>query len=459
MRPQEIVERAVGRCPLTDYVVLVNERSEANLRWAANTLTTNGVMRGRSVTFVALDTRDDGTAAGVVTRSVVDRDELDALVDAAVAAARAAAPSPDAAPLVDGGLSADFEAEPADTSAEVFSAFAPLLGEAFARATSDGRELFGFAEHVVTTTYLASSAGTRLRHVQPTGKVEVTGKSAHRTRSSWVGQYTRDFTDVDILAIDDQLATRLGWEDRQRSLPPGRYDVVLPPGAVSDLLVYGYIEMAARDAAEGRTAFSRPGGGTRVGDRLATRPVQLFSDPAHPGLECEPFVAASSSSSLSSVFDNGIPLGRTDWVKDGELASLLQTRHSAALTGLPTTPFVDNLVLEVSDASGSLDDVVARTERGLLLTTLWYIREVDPQTLLLTGLTRDGVYLVEGGEVVGAVNNFRFNESPIDLLSRIADAGDPVVALPREWNDFFARVSMAPLRVTDFNMSTVSQAS
>ena len=103
--------------------------------------------------------------------------------------------------------------------------------------------------------------------------------------------------------------------------------------------------------------------------------------------------------------------------------------------------------------------MIARTERGLLLTCLWYIREVDPQTLLLTGLTRDGVYLVENGEVVGAVNNFRFNESPVDLLGRVSEAGAPSGRLPREWSDFFTRTAMPAIRVPDFNMSTVSQAS
>ena len=129
------------------------------------------------------------------------------------------------------------------------------------------------------------------------------------------------------------------------------------------------------------------------------------------------------------------------------------------MTGQPVTPFIDNLVLEVDGASGEVMDLVRGTERGLLVTCLWYIREVDPQTLLLTGLTRDGVYLVEGGEVTGAVNNFRFNESPVDLLRRIIEIGRSVRALPREWTDYFTRTSMPALRVDGFNMSTVSEAS
>jgi predicted Zn-dependent protease len=220
-----------------------------------------------------------------------------------------------------------------------------------------------------------------------------------------------------------------------------------------------YWSAGARDAHDGRTVFSRPGGGTRVGETLSDLPVRLYSDPAAPGLECTPFVVAHASSRESSVFDNGLALNAVDWISDGRLAALLQTRQSAELTGLPLTPGVDNLLMEVPGATASLDDMVANTRRGLLLTCLWYIREVDPQSLLLTGLTRDGVYLVEDGEVVGEVNNFRFNESPVGLLSRVAEAGRTERALSREWSDYFTRTAMPPLRVADFNMSTVSKAS
>lgn len=156
------------------------------------------------------------------------------------------------------------------------------------------------------------------------------------------------------------------------------------------------------------------------------------------------------------MFDNGLPLKATDWIREGELRHLSTTRHSAGLTGLPVTPAIGNLVLDGGE-DRSLEEMVAATGRGLLLTCLWYIREVDPATLLLTGLTRDGVYLVENGEVVGEVNNFRFNESPVGLLGRATEAGRTEKTLPREWSDWFTRAAMPALRVPDFNMSSVSQ--
>ena len=159
------------------------------------------------------------------------------------------------------------------------------------------------------------------------------------------------------------------------------------------------------------------------------------------------------------MFDNGLPLAPTEWISGGVLAALTQTRHSARLSGLAVTPAIGNLILDAPGAGASLDDMIAGTGRGLLLTCLWYIREVDPQNRLLTGLTRDGVYLVEDGEVTAAVNNFRFNESPVAMLGRIAEAGATGPALPREWSDYFTRAAMPPLRVDGFNMSSVSQAS
>ncbi|MEU8529561.1 metallopeptidase TldD-related protein [Streptomyces sp. NPDC048629] len=456
-KPYEIVERALELSRADGCVVIADEESSANLRWAGNALTTNGVTRGRTLTVVATVDGAQGTASGVVSRSAVTADDLEPLVRAAEEAARAAGPAEDAQPLVAGvPASPDFTDAPAETSSAVFADFAPALGEAFARARAGGRELYGFANHELTSTYLGTSTGLRLRHDQPKGTLELNAKSPDRTRSAWAGRATRDFKDVDPAALDAELATRLGWAQRRLELPAGRYETLLPPTAVADLLIYQFWSSAARDAVEGRTVFSKPGGGTRIGETLSPLPLTLRSDPNEPGLESAPFVIAHASGDDSSVFDNGLPLAPTDWVREGTLEHLTTTRHSAGLTRLPVAPAIGNLVLD-GGGERSLDEMVAATERGLLLTCLWYIREVDPATLLLTGLTRDGVYLVENGEVVGEVNNFRFNESPVDLLSRASEAGRTEKTLPREWSDWFTRAAMPALRVPDFNMSSVSK--
>jgi len=463
LSPQDTIERGLelaAAAGASGCVVLVAETSSANLRWANNTLTTNGAMRGSRVTVIATVGAGEGTAAGVVGRSSTTDSSLQELVSAAVAAARGSSPAEDARPLVDGTVGQGWDEEPDETSVSIYADFAPALGEALTRAGKESRWLYGFADHEVVTLYVGSSTGLRLRQSLPRGFVSATGKSGDLSQSAWVGAATRDFSDIDPLAIDTELTRRLGWADRTVSVDAGRHPTVLPPAAVADLVTYLFWELEGRDAYEGRSVFSKPSGGTRVGDVLSPHPVGLRSDPNLTGLETFAFAVARSSGGSSSVFDNGLTLSATDWIRGGKLENLMQSRFTADLTSAPAvTPWIDNYVLSVDGATGTTDDLVAGLDHGLLLTCLWYIRPVDQQTLLLTGLTRDGVYLVENGEVTGAVNNFRFNESPVDLLARFTAAGATVPSFSREWGDDFSRTATPPLLVPDFNMSSVSQAS
>jgi predicted Zn-dependent protease len=446
-----IVEKVLALSKADGCVVVLQESSTVDLRWATNTLTTNGSRRERHLMVVSVV----GESVGVRSASVLD--DLEGLVRASEQAARDASPAEDYSALVPGGQDADWEDTAEQTTTAVFASLAADLGTSFASAQADGLRHYGYASHETTTTWLGSSTGLRRRHVQPRGYVEMTAKNDRRGGSSWVGRHTRDWTDVAAADMDAELRRRLSWTERYVELPAGRYETLLPPSAVADLLVYAYWTASGRDAAEGRTVYSKPGG-TRVGEVLAPAGFTMRSDPHDPALGIRPFVVAGGSSSMTSVFDNGLELGATDWLGDGRLDALVQTRASARTTASAVTPYVDNLVVEGAGSS-TTDQMVAATERGLLLTCLWYIRVVDPQTLLLTGLTRDGVYLVEDGEVTGTVTNFRWNESPVDMLGRVSEVGASVPTLPREWSDYFTWTRVPALRVPDFNMSSVSQAS
>jgi predicted Zn-dependent protease len=456
LSPDHLVDHAIECASGPGCVVLLDEARTANLRWAANTLTTNGQTRDRSMTVIAVTGDGPGASAGVLSRTVASRDDVAALVADAEAVAADSPPEQSAAALVAGTAAADFDEPPAESGIDVFTGLVTELADVLGAAEADGIAHYGFAEHVVTTTYLATSAGLRRRHVQPEGHLTVTAKDA--ASSAWEGRPTRDFTDVSVASLDADLRTRLSWSARRADLSPGRYRTVLPPSSVADLMIYAYWEMSALAAHDGRTVYADPGRGTKVGTAIADPRVSLFSDPDVPALQCSDVVLAHASSQVSSVFDNGVPSPATRWIDHGTLAALLQTRHSARLTGLPMTPAVDNLVLTVDGGHGSVADLAARVQDGILVTSLWYIREVDPQNLLLTGLTRDGVFRVSGGEVVGAVPNFRFNESPLDLLTRIVDAGDSVATFSREWGEFFSRTAMPPLTLDGFHLSTSSDA-
>ncbi len=453
---QDLIEKITSTATCDDCIVVVRDKTQANLRWAGSTLTTNGVIQERSVTVIAFVSVDGGMASGGVTRTDVSLADVPALLEAAIATAKAAGPADDYAPLATNVSIGNWSAEHVPTGPEVFTKFAPALGDMFSRSVADKIELFGYSEHTNETTWVGSKGGLRLRKDSPVGRVEMTGKSHDRTRSTWAGVETHDFTDVSVTEIDTQIRERLNWQGTKVDLPAGKYDTIFPSGSVADIFTYMMWVSTARDAHEGQSVFSKKGGGTRIGEKLANVSLQFFTDPEFKQLPASNFVATAVSSPFSSVFDNGQSAKRVDWLKDGVLQSLIQTRASAKLTNLDFTPMGENLIMSVDGASSSLADLIKKVDNGLLLTTLWYIRMVDPNSLLLTGLTRDGVYHVKGGEVVGATNNFRWNDSPVSALSRIAHAGATEWTQPREWAGDVTNMSMPPLVIKDFNMSTVS---
>ena len=453
---QDLVEKILARSTTDDCIVVVQDSTQANLRWASSTLTTNGVIAQRSVTVIVFVGLDGAMASGAVTRTNVDESDIDAILAEATAAAKAAGAAEDFAPLARDVAFGNWSAAHTPTGPEIFANFAPELGEMMQRSKADAIELFGYAEHTHQSIWVGSKGGMRLRHDSPVGRVEMTGKSHQRSRSTWDGVETHDFKNVSVAKIDANIRQRLEWQAKKIDLPAGRYDTIFPSGSIADIYVYMMWVSGGRDAFEGQSVFSKKGGGTRVGEKLSNVGLQLFSNPAHPVLGGSPFISASASSSFTSVFDNGQKQSQVDWIKDGVLQSLVQTRASAKITSLPYTPMGDNLIMSVDNGSGNLEDLVKKVDNGLLLTTLWYIRMVDPNSLLLTGLTRDGVYYVKNGEVQGATNNFRWNDSPVSALSRIAHAGATEWTQPREWAGDVTSMSVPPMVIKDFNMSTVS---
>lgn len=456
MRPQEIVERAVELFGHVRGTVLVESTTTANIRWANSTLTTNGLAHSHSVHVVAHPDLPGGQGAGSASGVVHTTMDLAALVDRALRAAAESGPAQDAADEVPScPASPDWELPPVETSPAALAPVSDLLGTVLPDRSV---EYFGYAEHDLTTTHLGTTGGLRLRHDQPTARFELCGKTAQRTRSAWAGRAGRHFAELDLAGAPAEIGRGLAAQATHIDVPAGRQRVVLSPSAAADLLVYLLWSLGARDALDGRSALSRPGGGTRLGERLTASPFAVSSDPRAPGLECADHVQTTTSSALTSAFDAGLPLAATDWIAQGTLRSLVSTRRVAQDAGLPLAPFVGNLLAGVEGATGSLDDLAARVGDGLLMTCLWYIREVDAQSLLLTGLTRDGVYVVRDGAIVGSAGNFRFNESPLGMLSRIVDAGSPSDCLPREWADWFTRTRVAPLAIDGFNLSTPSEA-
>lgn len=419
-----------------------------NLRWANSALTTNGDMRTVTMTAIAFESTDAGTRVSV-SSGQVDGPEDAARMATACRQAAQRAPVLDAAPLVPGHADDNFEQPGSDIEQEstqrMLSAVSTFLAQPEAQ--------FGYAELDRTTTYLATSAGTRHRVAQDSVRIEASARNDHG--STWWGSNTLD---TDFARAAATSAERLSQQRRRADLQPGRHRVILSPGAVADLLIYLAWTASGRDAADGHNVFARPGGGTRIGERFSPRAINLFSDPHHPGLRTGDRVVVEANSSTESVFDNGMELAPAHFIERGRLRALRASRPTAAKYSLATTYLADNLILEDRQGHGDLDDLIARTDDAVLINCLWYIREVDPQNLLLTGLTRDGVYLVQDGRITSGAPNFRFNVSVTDLLARITDATESSPCLPREWADWFTRTSMPALLVDGFNLSSRSEA-
>jgi predicted Zn-dependent protease len=270
------------------------------------------------------------------------------------------------------------------------------------------------------------------------------------------GYGVSDFNDVRLLdteSVTRTAARKAKLSAETRAIEPGKYTVILEPAASVDLIGHMVSAMNARNTDEGRSFLSKPGGGSRLGEKIMDERVHLYSDPLHPELPGNKW-----------SFD-GRPQARVDWIKDGVVSNLASSRYWARKQGQAgegTPPVSGGGVigseigafegisgLIMAGGTASLDELIKSVERGVLITRLWYIRPVDPQTLLYTGLTRDGTFYVENGEIKYAVKNFRFNESPVIMLNNLEALGRPQRA---------NACLIPPMVVRDFTFSSLSDA-
>jgi predicted Zn-dependent protease len=226
-----------------------------------------------------------------------------------------------------------------------------------------------------------------------------------------------------------------------QKLAPGKYTVILEPAAVADFLWLLFYNFGAREADEGRSFLSLPEGKNRLGEALFNPAVTVFSDPAFPRIPAFP------------VGEDGLPVGRTAWIEKGVIKNLNYTRYWAQKSGCEPVAFPANIIMDGS--SGSVGDLIRSTEDGVLISRLWYIRDLNPMILLMTGLTRDGVFRIKNGKVVYPVNNFRFNESPVNILKNVVRMSKPVRAMGGETGQ---SAFVPALKVKDFNFSSISEA-
>jgi predicted Zn-dependent protease len=297
----------------------------------------------------------------------------------------------------------------------------------------------GFMERVAQTSAVANKQNNFAYGKITDAYLSSTVRDAAGTSSGWASQPAVRIEDVDGAAVARSAIEKcLRWKGPKR-LDPGRYTVVLEPTAVGDLLPRIASGFVARAAAEGRSFLSKPGGGTLVGEKLFPDSITLRTNPFSPLYSVLPW-------------SNGtMPADRITWVENGVVKNLFYDRYWAAKVGQLPTPGLSSLMLDGGEKS--LGDLVASVERGLLVTRFFYIRTVNPQTLQMTGLTRDGLFLIENGKITSPVVNFRFNESPVRMLQNTIGMGKAVRTRGMEDG-----MVTPPLVVKDFPFTSISDA-
>ncbi len=293
------------------------------------------------------------------------------------------------------------------------------------------------------STAIATSNGFYNSHGSTGVAYTLTSRSPDGLKSGWAGDEANDWTNIesDRVAFD---AVRKCRDWRKTSLEPGEYTVILEPTAVGMLMSRMASTFDQRRADEGRSFFSLPGGSNRIGERLFDDRISIFSDPAALDAETAPFD------------EFGQPIARQQWVNSGRLVDLARSRYWADRTNQQPLAAPSNLIM--NGGNSSLEEMISSTRRGVLITRFWYIRELNPRTISYTGLTRDGTFLIENGRISRPVTNFRFNQSLVDMLQNVTMLGPSTRVAASESSSVSTAIVVPPLKVSNFNLSSVSDA-
>ena len=435
---KEVTDRLLARSKADACIIKLEGIDSSNLRFARGNATTDGAI---SKLTVRVDSHV-GKRSGAAEMTGRDADALAAAVARSEEIARLAPEDPELMPPLgpqtyDPGAGYD-AATAAIRTERLAAASKPIIAAAEDRRV----DVAGYAVAQQSFTAVATSAGLFAHEPRTAADFTMTARNRAGTWSGWAGVGETRFGRLDMARIGQRAIDKGAHDAAPIALDPGKYTVILEPSAVCDLIGWMFWYMGARYADEGRSFFSRKGGGNRIGDKLFADGVTVTSDPADP-LAPEP-----------TFDDDGEPRRRTVWAEGGVLKNLEYPRFWADKTGHAAIPQPRGFVM--AGGSATVDDMVRDTKRGVLVTRLWYIRMLDPQKLVLTGLTRDGNFWIENGRIAGPANNFRFNESPVAVLANVLALGTSERTRGGENED---SLCAAPtLLVKDFTFSSRSDA-
>ena len=446
---QAILKKVLGYSKADECEATLNGSRQGNLRFARNAVSTSGTQDVLNLSVQSAFGKKSGTA----TINEFDDASLEKVVRRAEELAQLAPENPEYMPMLG--------AQKYDEPKSYFESTAKIDPEFRAKASAASIDLCrpqklvsaGFFQDEAGFTAVANSRGLSGYHQVTELDFSVTIRTEDGKGS---GYGVADYNDAALMntAAVSEIAAQKALKSREtRAIEPGKYTVILEPAASVDLISHMVTQMDARRADEGRSFLTKAGGGSRLGEKLMDERVHLYSDPLNADAPGSPWAP------------DGRPRRRVDWIKDGVVENMSYSRYWAQKNGISEDKAVPSLregwgrreVAAFEGAPGvimdggtqSLDELVKGVKRGVLVTRMWYIRPVDPQTVLYTGLTRDGTFYVEDGEIKYAVKNFRFNESPVIMLNNIEALGKPVRA---------NGCLVPPMVVRDFTFSSLSDA-
>lgn len=405
-----------------------------NMRFARNGITTNGNVRGMRITLNA----SVGKRSASISSNRLDDASIAKMAADVVANAHLLPDNREHMPSLEAQAYERVRAWFPETADFTPAQLAETAGKVASSARAQGVTAAGFATMGAGFHAVATTNGVFAYHRSTRMQLTATTRTSDGTGSGWATSFARRAPELDVSHVTQGSIQRALRSRNPQALEPGAYPVILEPQAVSNIIRTLRWAMDARSADEGRSFFSSKGGTNKIGTRIWDTPLTLRSDPADPR-------------TLSSPFNNeGLPRRRTTWIDNGVLRALPYSRFWAKKNNRDPLAWPRAWLLEGMGQPTSLEEMIASAKKAILITRLWYIRMVDPRQILVTGLTRDGTFLVENGKITKALKNFRFNESPIDVLQRAQMFSTPQVV--------GSGTAVPALSVSKFRFTSVSEA-
>jgi predicted Zn-dependent protease len=454
---QALARRILAFATADSTRVTIRSGARANSRFAVNQMSTAGDNTDTVVTVLSAFGRRSATA----TTNKLDDAALRQVVANSEALARLSPEDPEAMPELEPQSYRDGIGWSEATAQLDPEARAAAIGRIIEPARAAGLVSTGYIESRGTALAIANSRGLFAYGRNTEAVLTTTVRTSDGQGSGWGGAAHWDWNRLDPEALGATAIRKAQASRNAVAVEPGRYTVVLEPTAVGNLVQLLMGAMNARNADEGRSFFTKQGGGNKIGLKVMDDRVTLVSDPLDPDIGTNPFAG------------DGLPLGRTVWIENGVVRNLAYDRFWARKQGrVPNTGgggggfggggggggFGGGAGLRMSGGEGSLEDLVAGTERGILVTRFWYIRPVDPRTVLYTGLTRDGTFLIENGRITKAVKNFRFNESPIFMLNNLEAMSRAIRVSASESGNTGQAIVVPAIRTREFSFTSLSDA-